>query len=390
MENGRERQTELPDALRFQNGERVLTKDEWKLRAEEIRELYQRYMLGRVRDSSDEKLQYAMEGNELAITIEANGRSAAFSVSVSVPDATITKQPEGGWPVIIALGWLTQTEYANANGYAVIIVNPMSVASDNLNREGAFYTLYPYGQKAEEQTGALLAWGWGIGKVMDALSAGAAEEYGINPENNIVCGVSRFGKAVLAAGAFDSRIRVCLPACSGAGGMAAFRYKSEGKTYNLNQAGGPEQYTMTTNEPLSCLQSDAERHWFNDAFCTFENEEDLPFDQHMLASLCADSNRYLFVVAAYMSEDWTNSPSMFLTYRKAEEVYRYLGLEDHIVIHMHREGHAVTDEDMEYLLAFCNQVFYGISPKLDLAVLKTSVYELPENRNAMNYVKEES
>lgn len=342
-------------------------------------------MYGVVRDGSDETLSYTAADNKLDITIEREGNSASFSASVSLPDAGKVECPEGGWPVILVFGWLSQVQYANDNGYAVIVLDPTAIASDSSARVGAFYTLYPYGSAWTEQTGALMAWGWGFSKILDALEQGAAAEYNINWANNIVTGVSRYGKATAVAGAFDSRIKVCAPACSGAGGMATFRYMSVDNTYDLTTVGGPASYTMTSNEPLSSLQASGERHWFNDTFLNISGVESFPFDQYMLASLCAAEDRYLFIIAAYQSEDWTNSPSMYLTYLKAKETFDFLGFGDHIAIQMHREGHAVIDEDMVYLLDYCNLMFYGEEPENDLTKLGTTAYELSVNRDDRFY-----
>ena len=184
-------------------------------------------------------------------------------------------------------------------------------------------------------------------------------ELGINPEYNIITGVSRWGKATAVSGAFDKRIKVTAPSCSGAGGMAAFRYPTSGNVYDYSSIGVTSPYTMTANEPLSSLQSSGEQQWFNDKFLEFNDVNNLPFDQHLLAALCAEEGRYLFITGSYLYEDWTNPPAMWLTYLAAKDVFDFLGIEDNIAIHIHKEGHMVTDEDMVYLLDYCDYHFYG-------------------------------
>ena len=90
-----------------------------------------------------------------------------------------------------------------------------------------------------------------------------------------------------------------LVACSGAGGLALFRYKSEGNIYDYSSIGESEPYTMTQNEPLSILQGSTERQWFNTKFNEFKNVSSFPFDQHFLAGLCSTNDRYLFIITAY-------------------------------------------------------------------------------------------
>jgi hypothetical protein len=370
---------QLTDPYTFFNGDKVVTKADWTKRAEELSNLYQYYMYGALPDTSEEKVTYNIEGSNLNITVEKGDKSGAFSVPFSLPDKSKVPMKDGGYPVLIAYLWLTQTQYANDNGYAVMTLDTAVIAADNTSRTGVFYDLYPYGDIWQEQTGVLLAWSWGISKILDALEAGAGAELGINPEYNIVTGVSRWGKAAAVTGAFDKRVKVTAPSCSGAGGMAAFRYPTLGNIYDYSFIGVASPYTMTANEPLSSLQSSAERQWFNDYFLDFKDARYLPFDQHLLAALCAEEGRYLFITGSYLYEDWTNPPAMWLTYLAAREIFDFLDMKDNIAIHIHKEGHMVTDEDMVYLLDYCDYHFYGKESESNLSDLTTSLYMEPAN-----------
>ncbi len=63
-----------------------------------------------------------------------------------------------------------------------------------------------------------------------------------------------------------------------------------------------------------------------------------------------------------------------MTYLEAKEVLDYLDLGDHIAILLHKEGHMVTDEDMKYLLDYCDYHFYGKDVDSDLSALTKSLY----------------
>lgn len=65
---------------------------------------------------------------------------------------------------------------------------------------------------------------------------------------------------------------------------------------------------------------------------------------------------------------------MWLTYLAAKDVFDFLGIEDNIAIHIHKEGHMVTDEDMVYLLDYCDYHFYGKEIDSNLSDLSTSLY----------------
>ena len=255
----------------------------------------------------------------------------------------------GGIPYIVCMHPVQPKAEILARGCALIFMDTSMVAEDNCLHKGCFYDLYPYDDNHESQTGELMVWGWAASKVVDAMYDGLGRELGINPELAMITGVSRWGKATAVCGAFEDRFKVVIPVCSGAGGLALWDYQSEGKSYDLTECGGPAEYVYTQNEPLSCLQSEAERGWFNDRFLQYKSYEEIPINQYMLPVMAADKNRFYFVVAAWMGEDWVNTPAMKECFDKAQELYRKMGLENNIYAHFHKEGHALLAEDVEYI-----------------------------------------
>ena len=291
----------LPDPYKFTDGTYVETPEDWEKRAEELNRMYQYYMYGVWRDGTGENLSYDLNGNKLKITVEREGKTASFTVTISVPDAAKCEMPEGGWPVIVGMHAGIQENVAVENGYATVILNTYEIASDDNKHVGAFYQLYPYGESWKEQTGVLLAWSWGASKVLDALEAGLGEELNINGANSVVTGVSRWGKAASVCGAFETRFKMVAPSCSGAGGLAVYRYMSEGKTYDFSSKGASAAYTYGANEPLGSLQATGEQGWFNDMFLEFSDVSYLPVEQYMLASMCASEDRYMFIIGSCIS-----------------------------------------------------------------------------------------
>lgn len=379
--------TGLPDAFRFFDGSAVGV-GEWPERAEELRAAYQHYMYGRWRDGSDERLSYELSENggayALKIKIQriSTGAEASFGATVTVPDKSVAA-PNGGYPVIVGMHAGISENVAKARGYAVITLDSFAkdVAADNDKHVGAFYDLYPYGDDPGEQTGVLMAWSWGCSKIVDALEAGLGGDLDLSAVNTVVTGVSRWGKAALVCGAFDRRFRMVAPSCSGAGGVALFRYKSEGKTYDFGSKGADRAYKYGKNEPLESLQSPAERGWFNDAFLRFQSAEALPFDQHLLCGLVAEKDRLLFIIGSCINEDWVNAPAMWYSYLGAKKIFESSGLGGNIAINIHAQGHAVIPEDVEYMTEFFNCRVYGKAPAKSLDALKTSVFALEENRD---------
>ncbi len=404
------RQEEIPEVLQFLDGSPIDTVEKWTQRSEEIKALYEYYMYGPLPDMSEEKVSFKLgewqERKEtvtmpdeskieadvkvasLRIEVENHGKKSGFDTIVCLP----TCEPKQNvYPVYLEMSfvWPGRTMdlspndyYAASRGYASICYNPCDVAADNSSRTGAFYEIYPYGTDWKEQTGALAAWGWGASKILDALELGLAGELNIHKENNMLSGVSRFGKATLLAGAYDKRLKVVVPACSGAGGAAMYRYKSEGKTYDFATLGhvneeGTSTHFTTQNEALGNLQSTDLGHWFNDNFLEFDCVEQFPFDQHHLAALVADPNRYLFLISGMLGEDWVNPAASAVTYAATKQVYEFLGLSDHVCLCEHLQGHAVLLSDMVKLLDYCDVMLYekkAQDVETDFDTIHTSVF----------------
>lgn len=292
------------------------------------------------------KLSTTDEGKDIEIHVSTNGKTVTFTVRAYLPTAEAAKHPEG-CPYIVCMHPIMPKDYALSQGYALIFMDTSMVAEDNMLRKGCFYELYPYGKEPSTQTGELMAWSWEASKVLDAVYSGLDRELGLKAEESMITGVSRWGKATAVCGAFEKRFRYVVPTCSGAGGLALWSYQSEGKTYDLSECGASSEYTYSQNEPLSCLQSEAERGWFIDRFLDYGKYEDIPVEQYMLPALAASPDRQYFIVAAWTGEDWVNAPAMWECYEKALEIYRSMGLEDHLHAFFHKEGHAILQEDLE-------------------------------------------
>ncbi|MCQ2540338.1 MAG: hypothetical protein MJ114_07840 [Acetatifactor sp.] len=308
------------------------------------------------------RLSTVDDGIDVEIKVSTGEKSTSFTVRAYLPEEEERKRFPDGCPVIICMHPIQPKHYALQKGYAVIFMDSIMIAGDNIEHQGAFYDLYPYSYYGKDQTGVLMAWAWGASKVLDAVYGGLDKVFGLNADASIVTGVSRWGKATAVCGAFEERFKMVVPTCSGAGGLALWKEKSEGKMYDLTHCGGPAEYVYGQNEPLNCLQSDAERGWFCDAFLQYHAEKDIPVEQYMLPVLAADSKRLYCIVAAWMGEDWVNAPSMWICYEEAKKRFAELGLADHILAHFHKEGHAVIEEDMEYILTEFERFFMN-SPK---------------------------
>jgi endo-1,4-beta-xylanase len=361
-------------------------------------------MYGYMPDKAQETLSYTLAEEPvtgeklLTITIRAGGSEASFSVLVTLPKGTA---PEGGFPYLIEYmphhyqswftkEWVTEVSpncrMAAGRGYAGINYDCSQVAQDNKTFTGAFYTLYPY--KLLEQNsrnGTLLAWAWGVSKIIDAMEQGAGAELGIDPALSLVGGVSRYGKSVAVAGAYDERIKVVIPSCSGAGGIATYRTNNSGKTYDLSSLGGPDAWVNTSaNEPLSNLQG-GEGYWFCGRFAVIPSVEQIPVDQHMLAALVADPGRHMIIVTGITSEGWNNTEGQCLAYAAAQPAWALLGCPEQNNMIIHLDGHAILQSDMQMILDYCDVHLFGKDPaevQTDLSRMKGNLF-LENNREIL-------
>jgi hypothetical protein len=396
---------DIPDVLKMNDRTTVTTAGQWPARREEIRTIMQDNSYGQWRSGetvtyeiktavyggdANKTLSVSISDTVLRVYVSHGGKDVEFDAYVELPKGT---PPAGGWPVIIALGGLDGEDkwmgskgnprqyaldkgYANISvptyGYPIDGVPTTTVASDDDNHKGVFYTLYPYGTTAESQTGVLMAWAWGASKALDALEAGAAEDFCINANNAIItAGTSRYwritghGKAAAVAGAFEERFKITVPVSSGTGGAAMYRYYSEGQTYDLRdyfKYNGGGVWTVDGGYPqsFSSVKSVSGGGWFNAKFNTFSQPEDLPFDQHFLLALCADTDRHLFMVNGFEWDQWTNPPGFFYAFEKTKPVFDLLGVSQNIAVSMHCYRCGMEQEDMVKLIKYANNIFYGI------------------------------
>src|SRR5262249_45979715 len=179
--------------------------------------------------------------------------------------------------------------------------------------------------------GGLMAWAWGVSRVLDALET--VDQ--IDAKKAIVTGHSRYGKAALIAGAFDDRIALTVPSHSGCAGCSPYRF-IYGKSEQLHNIVG------------------AFPHWFRSDFKQFVgNVERLPVDQHQLIALVAP--RALLATEG-TNDAWINPEGSQLTHVAAKKVYEFLKAGDKISIRFRPVGHVPSLED---LLDYADHVFFN-------------------------------
>jgi len=184
-----------------------------------------------------------------------------------------------------------------AEGYGLATLYPSEVVPDR-RRAGldALDALAPQRAESDTRWGAIAAWGWLYSRMIDVLEKD--ERIG----SFVAFGHSRYAKAALVAGAFDSRIDAVIANQSGTGGAALSRNK-KGETIGQITRANP--------------------HWFATAFDNYAGREDeLPVDQHQLLALIAP--RPIFLGNA-RRDVWSDPNGTFRAARGASPVYWLFG-----------------------------------------------------------------
>jgi len=343
----------LPNPFKMENGKMVSSREEWKIRREEIKKTVLDIGYGGMPPEPDstEGTFLCRSGTGLRtylVTVKSGGRVFAFELKLFVPVLENDKK----YPVVLDGDgcWTTLSEKAiesfkrrdiiAASFNRCALVRDVEDNSEVL--KSPLYQLFP-----GISSGSIAGWAWGFSRCIDVLEKLPF----IDSKNIAITGHSRGGKAVLVAGAADERIAIVNPNCSGAGGCGCWRYRiGSGHTV-------PE--SRERNEILSDLLKNFP-NWMGRKMMDYRDREtDIPFDQHYLKTLVAP--RY-FLQTDAQGDFWANPPGSHGTLMAAREVYRFLGAGDHILASCRYGRHAHTSEDYEILAELMDNVRNGKAP----------------------------
>lgn len=384
---------DFPDPLVMLDGTKVTTKEQWeKKRRPELKALFEHYMYGK----------RPTDGGKVAVKVlHEDGK--AFGGKATLKELALSVAPRGAPPVRLLLvvpndrkgpaptfvgitfcgnhalvddpkvaiptSWMypghpgvkdnkaTEAgrgqekdvwalEQSIDRGYAVATFYNGDIDPDQKEkREGVRPILSRIEADADEATATIMAWAWGVSRVVDYL----VTDKDIDAKRIAVVGHSRLGKTALLAAAFDERIALAIPHQAGCGGTAPSRQNNP-KVESVKR--------INTSFP----------HWFCANFKKFDDDPSkLPFDQNCLAALVAP-RPLLFSNA--VEDQWANPQGQFEVLKAAEPVYKLLGaggldatkmpesgkLVDSTLGYYIREGkHSMTKDDWKVFLDFADK-----------------------------------
>lgn len=367
----------LPDPLVFEDGTPVQTPADWKKRREELFELFDREIYGRVPDrvppvnwevvSQKDTLEgsYPVTVKELVGHVD-NSAYPSIEVDIELTLATPSEK-KTPVPVIMEFGFNfppgvrprrsgdgpTWKEQLLEKGWGYAILVPTSYQADYGAglREGIIGLVNRGRHRTPDDWGALRAWAWGASRAVDYFET----DLSVDEERIGIEGLSRYGKAAIVTMAYEPRIAIGFIGSSGAGGTKILR--------------------RVFGEQVENLASSAEYHWFAGNFIKYAGPltpGDLPVDAHQLVALCAPRPVFISSGSPDVEGTWVDAKGMFLGGAHAGPVFGLLGkkglgtkevptigtnlADGDIAFRQHEGGHS-TGPNWPYFIEFASRYF---------------------------------
>lgn len=317
----------LPDPLQFVDGRPVESPAAWRERREEVLELFQRYVTGRVppapgnvmvatESSRDEG---AVKVTELVLAFGPE-RRARLGVEIIAP------RGRGPFPVFV-----TQENHrrwaliAVSRGYLACVYN----GADSRDDTGAWVDVWP-----EYDWTKLTRRAWAASRCVDHLLT----RPDVDPRQIALTGHSRNGKTSLIAAAMDERFAAVISSSSGAGGACSWRHFSE------RQFGeGIEIITRVFPD------------WLHPRLRFFTGREDkLPIDQHELIACIAPR---ACLISTALNDNVESVWAIEQTWRAAQPVYALHGAAGSLALRYREGPHATRAEDIEAYMDWLDERF---------------------------------
>ncbi len=329
-------QAGLPDPLILQTDGRatpVTSLVEWEQQRRWIRSQIEHWVFGKMPPRPDNlRVASSEERQEDGMTVRnvllefGPGHRAKLHLQLYIPSGP------GPFPVFLTNHSREQSPWirtAVGRGYLACYYQATDPTYGKSDDSDGYIDVYP-----KYDFSCLARWAWAASRAVDYLYTRSEVE----KDHIGIAGHSRNGKQALLATAFDERIGAVIASSGLQGEVFPHRF---------------------TSDPLSVesiqLITGAQPHWYHPRLRFFTGREDkLPVDQNMLMALVAP--RGLMFYSGY-SEISSNAFISEQAYQDVRRVYRFLGREENIWLHLRPGGHATEVADVENFMDFFDAVF---------------------------------
>ena len=343
-------------------------------RRNEILELFRSEVYGRIFDEPSISISHRVADSSpgfmdsrairkiVEVTVRRKDREYMFPFCVFIPNGAERKPA----PAILTLNvrYLSDTDPSRktlspfwpaemmvARGYAAAAIITHEIAPDYTeNFTTRFHRLFPeyVSDRPSDAWGAITAWAWGMSRAIDFL----VQDPLIDGKEIAIVGHSRGGKTALWCGAQDPRISLVISSCSGCSGAAITR----GKT-------GEHIKDITARFPF----------WFSANYKKYaDNEDTMPFDQHLLLAIVAPRPLYL---SEKTLDSWCDPRAEFESLKQVANIYKLSGkandfgempgpeqgiISGNLGYHLRSGAHDMDEYDWERYLNFCDRFFHPV------------------------------
>jgi hypothetical protein len=209
----------LPDPFTKWDGTQVKNMTEWRCRRRELVMEVEKRILG-PKAPPPATIGGAVSGSvsdtAYSVQVDNPGGKTSFSGTVKLPGSG-----SAPYPAVVVIGGFNSlnSDVLTSEGVATLSYDNNAIAAETAGNfsSGKYFDANP---DFKGKTGALVAWAWGVSRLIDMLEKNPAV---IDPKKIAVHGCSRLGKAAFVIGAFDQRIALGLPLEPGTGGPAPLR-----------------------------------------------------------------------------------------------------------------------------------------------------------------------
>lgn len=317
----------LPETLRFEDGRTVGTRSQWRVRREELLDLLQHHLFGRlppppgnVRVAERRTTEEGSLRVEKIILQFGPQQQARLHLELILPKGRgphpvfVTQDNHRSWALIAA-----------SRGY----IGCVYAGSDSNDDTGAFVPLWP-----DYDWAKLARRAWAASRCVDYLYTRPE----VDRARIAITGHSRNGKLSLIAAATDERFTAVISSSSGTGGACSYRLFSAPHF-------GEDLELMTRVFP----------DWLHPRARFFAGREHkLPVDQHQLLACIAPRP---CLISSALNDNCESLWSLEHVHRAARQVYGFLGKASALELRYRPQTHETKAGDIERYLDWLDTRF---------------------------------
>jgi hypothetical protein len=288
----------LPNPFNMHDGTAITTKAQWECRRNEILQDIYKYEIGPKPDPSTATVKATLSGTNLSVLVTTTSGSLTLKTAVSGSGSCVVIATDMDLNIVTGC---TKVLFSTAD------VIPYAGGTGSQSQSDPFYKVYP---SLWGKIGNYTAWSWGVSRLIDGLDQ-VKDQLKIDMTKIATHGCSYAGKMSLFAGALDERVALTIVEESGGGGIDSWRASAD--------------FTKRTGVSVEKIDN-TNFAWFMSSMRSLDPYK-LPHDHHELIAAIAPRATIILGNPGY---DWLGDESGYKSTMAAVEVFKALGVADHI------------------------------------------------------------